>query len=191
MQIQKTAVVTGAGSGVGRAVALRLLADGWNVALFGRRREALEATISLAPADSPTAKAFPCDVGKSTEVRAAAALVLQQFGTVHALVNAAGTNVPKRSLEVLSADDFDAVIDVNLAGAFYCVREFLPAMRKQGEGSIVNVVSDAGLLANAKAGAAYVASKFGMAGLTQSINAEERGNGVRACAVFPGDINTP
>jgi NAD(P)-dependent dehydrogenase (short-subunit alcohol dehydrogenase family) len=59
--------------------------------------------------------------------------------------------VPKRSLEVLSAEDFDAVIDVNLAGAFYCLREFLPAMRKQGDGTIVNVISDAGLLANAKA----------------------------------------
>jgi NAD(P)-dependent dehydrogenase (short-subunit alcohol dehydrogenase family) len=191
MQIQKTAVVTGAGSGVGRAVALRLLADGWNVALLGRRRDALRETISLAPNASASAKAFPCDVGKFADVRQAAALVLQQFGTVHALVNAAGTNVPRRSLEALSAEDFDAVVGVNLAGAFYCVREFLPAMRKQGEGTVVNVVSDAGLIANAKAGPAYVASKFGMAGLTQSINAEERGNGVRACGVFPGDINTP
>jgi NAD(P)-dependent dehydrogenase (short-subunit alcohol dehydrogenase family) len=191
MQIQKTAVVTGAGSGVGRAVALRLLADGWNVALFGRRRDALEETISLAPDSAAVAKAFPCDIGRSADVKAAAALVLQQFGTVHALVNAAGTNVPKRSLEVLSAADFDAVVDVNLAGAFYCVREFLPSMRKQAEGTVVNVVSDAGLIANAKAGPAYVASKFGMAGLTQSINAEERANGIRACGVFPGDINTP
>jgi NADP-dependent 3-hydroxy acid dehydrogenase YdfG len=64
-------------------------------------------------------------------------------------------------------------------------------MRKHGGGTIVNIVSDAGLLANAKAGAAYVAGKFGVAGLTQSINAEERGNGIRACAIFPGDINTP
>jgi NAD(P)-dependent dehydrogenase (short-subunit alcohol dehydrogenase family) len=64
-------------------------------------------------------------------------------------------------------------------------------MRRQGEGTIVNVVSDAGLIANAKAGAAYVASKFGVTGLTQSINAEERERGVRACAIFPGDIDTP
>ncbi len=190
MQIKKTAVVTGAGSGVGRAVALRLLADGWNVALFGRRREMLDETISLAE-DGSFAKAFPVDIGRSADVAHAAAMVLQQFGTVHALVNAAGTNVPKRSLEVLTTDDFDAVVDVNLGGAFYCVRAFLPAMRKQGEGTVVNVISDAGLLANAKAGPAYVASKFGMAGLTQSINAEERHNGIRACGVFPGDINTP
>lgn len=192
MQIKKTAVVTGAGSGVGRAVALRLLNDGWNVALFGRRRDALEETIALVASEqASSAQAIPCDIGNAADVRKAASLVLQHFGTVHALVNSAGTNIPKRSLEVLSAEDFNAVIDVNLAGAFYCVREFLPAMRKQGEGTIVNVISDAGLLANAKAGPAYVASKFGLAGLTQSINAEERQNGIRACGVFPGDINTP
>jgi NAD(P)-dependent dehydrogenase (short-subunit alcohol dehydrogenase family) len=191
MQIQKTAVVTGAGSGVGRAVAHRLLADGWNVALLGRRKDALEETIALAGETDGTAKAFPCDVGSAAEVHQVAALVLQMYGSVHALINSAGTNVPKRSLEVLSTDDFDSVVDINLAGPFYCVREFLPVMRKQGEGTVVNVVSDAGLIANAKAGAAYVASKFGLAGLTQSINAEERGNGIRACAVCPGDINTP
>ena len=172
-------------------MAMRLLSDGWNVALFGRRRDALQETISLAPQQAPAAQAFPCDIGKAAEVRDAAARVLEHFGTVHALINSAGTNVPRRALEVLSAEDFDAVIDVNLAGAFYCIREFLPAMRKQGEGTVVNVISDAGLLANAKAGPAYVASKFGLAGLTQSINAEERQNGIRACGVFPGDINTP
>src|SRR4030095_8808653 len=151
-----------------------------------------EETIALAASEHPaSAQAYPCDIGNAADVRKAAALVLQHFGTVHALVNSAGTNVPRRSLEVLSAEDFNAVIDVNLAGAFYCVREFLPAMRRQGEGTIVNVISDAGLLANAKAGPAYVASKFGLAGLTQSINAEERVHGIRACAIFPGDLETP
>ena len=78
-----------------------------------------------------------------------------------------------------------------LNGTFHAVHAVLPVMRRQGEGTIVNVVSDAGLIANAKAGAAYAASKFGVTGLTQSINAEERGNGIRATAVFPGDIDTP
>jgi NAD(P)-dependent dehydrogenase (short-subunit alcohol dehydrogenase family) len=110
---------------------------------------------------------------------------------VGALVHAAGTNIPKRSWETLTIEDYRQVIDTNLNGAFYCVRSLLPAMRKKGGGTIVFIVSDAGIIANAKAGAAYVASKFAERGLAQSINAEERGNGIRACAISPGDINTP
>ena len=75
--------------------------------------------------------------------------------------------------------------------AYYCVQAFLPQMRARRSGTIINIVSDAGKQANAKAGPAYVMSKFGLAGLNQSINAEERGHGIRACAIFPGDIDTP
>jgi NAD(P)-dependent dehydrogenase (short-subunit alcohol dehydrogenase family) len=92
---------------------------------------------------------------------------------------------------VLSVQDFHRVIDANLNGTFHCVRAVLPGMRRAGGGTIVVIVSDAGMSASAKAGAAYVASKFGQRGLVQSINAEERGHGVRATAIFPGDINTP
>jgi NAD(P)-dependent dehydrogenase (short-subunit alcohol dehydrogenase family) len=83
------------------------------------------------------------------------------------------------------------MIDTNLHGAYYCVQAFLPQMRQRRTGTIVNIVSDAGKTASPKSGPAYSMSKFGLAGLTQSINAEERGNGVRACAIFPGDIDTP
>src|SRR5882724_3525991 len=82
-------------------------------------------------------------------------------------------------------------MDKNLHGAYNCVQGFLAAMRAQKSRTIVNVVSDAAKQASAKAGPAYVMSKFGMAGLTQAINAEERANGIRACAIFPGDIDTP
>jgi NAD(P)-dependent dehydrogenase (short-subunit alcohol dehydrogenase family) len=106
-------------------------------------------------------------------------------------VNCAGINVAKRSLAELSSDDYRHIVDVNLNGAFYCVHEFLPSMRAAGDGTIVNVISDAGLSANRVSGAAYIAAKFGLTGLTATINAEERRNGIRACAVFPGEINTP
>ena len=86
--------------------------------------------------------------------------------------------------------DYHAMMDANLNGAYYCVQAFLPQMRIRGSGTIVNIVSDAGKQASPKAGPAYVMSKFGLAGLTQSINAEERGRGIRACAIFPGDIDT-
>ena len=189
---QRAAIVTGAGSGVGRVVAQRLAAAGWQVALVARRVEALQETVRLADEPArPRMHAFPCDVADAGAVAAVAAEVVKRFGGVHALVNSAGTNIPRRNLDVLSVEDFHALIDVNLNGTFHAVHAVLPVMRRQGEGTIVNVVSDAGLIANAKAGPAYVASKFGVTGLTQSINAEERHNGVRACAIFPGDIDTP
>jgi len=83
------------------------------------------------------------------------------------------------------------VIDINLNGAFYCARAFLPTMRRKGAGNIVFIISDAGIIASAKSGAAYAASKFAERGLAQSINAEERGNGIRCCSLCPGDIDTP
>ena len=107
------------------------------------------------------------------------------------LVNAAGTNAPKRALEVLSLGDYHDMMNANLNGAYFCTQAFLPGMRARGSGTIVNVISDAGKAASPKAGPAYVMSKFGLAGLTQSINAEERGRGVRAIGLFPGDIDTP
>jgi NADP-dependent 3-hydroxy acid dehydrogenase YdfG len=170
-------------------VALRLAARGWQVAVVGRRAEQLRETAQLAGQGG--VHPYPFDVADPRAAPAVVAALVGKFGGVQALVNSAGTNLPRRGLEVLSVEDFRALVDVNLNGTFYFVHAVLPVMRKQGAGTIVNVVSDAGLIANAKAGAAYVASKFGVTGLTQSINAEERHNGVRACAVFPGDIDTP
>ncbi len=185
--MNKTAVITGAGSGVGAATARALAKQGWRIALVGRRREVLEAVA----ANLSGALVCPCDIGDPDAVAAMGARVLAEFGTVEVLVNAAGTNAPQRALEVLSLADYRAMMDTNLNGAYYCVQAFLSQMRARGSGTIVNIVSDAGKAASPKAGPGYVMSKFGMAGLTQAINAEERGHGVRACAIFPGDIDTP
>jgi NAD(P)-dependent dehydrogenase (short-subunit alcohol dehydrogenase family) len=187
-----TAVVTGAGSGVGRAVALKFAAAGWNVALVGRRQAALDDTAALAdPAAQARIAAMVCDVSVASDVEAMAAAVLQRFGEVDVLVNAAGINVPQRSFATLSLEDWHAVLATNLHGAYYCVRAFLPGMRQRRTGTIVNINSDVGKIARDLAGPAYVSSKFGLSGLTQQINAEERRNGVRACSICPRDINTP
>jgi NAD(P)-dependent dehydrogenase (short-subunit alcohol dehydrogenase family) len=180
--MDKVAIVTGAGSGVGKAVAQSLKSTGWRVALLGRRENMLDASLGLPIA---------CDVADPGQVDAMIARVSKELGPVSLLVNSAGTNIPKRSLEELAVEDFQKLVEVNLTGAFLCVRAVLPIMRKQGAGTIVNIISDAGVTANAKAGPAYVASKFGLRGLTQSINFEQRQNGIRACAIHPGDINTP
>ena len=187
--MNRNAVVTGAGSGVGRAIAISLVREGWNVVVLGRRLETLEETKQLA--GDKNIHAIPCNIGTAKEVQTMADEVIKRFGTVELLVNSAGTNAPKRSLEVLSLADYDEMIGTNLNGPFYCVQAFLPGMRQQRKGTIINIVSDAAKQASAKAGPAYVMSKFGLAGLTQSINAEEKGNGIRACSIFPGDIDTP
>lgn len=187
----KIAVVTGAGSGVGQAVTLRLAKEGWQVALLGRRPDALQQTITLAGDSSSQLLAVPCDVGSAEQVARAAKTIEEQLGGAQVLVAAAGINIPKRSWDVLGEADFRSVIDANLTGVFNCVHAVLPGMRKAGSGTIVAIVSDAGLQASPKAGAAYVASKFGLRGLCQSINAEERAHGIRCTGIFPGDINTP
>jgi NAD(P)-dependent dehydrogenase (short-subunit alcohol dehydrogenase family) len=188
--MHKTAVITGAGSGVGRAAALRLAQQGWRVALVGRRAAALEETARLSGAPDRCV-CCPCDIGDASAVAAMGQQVVQALGDVEVLVNAAGINTPRRALDVLSLDDYHAMMNVNLHGAYYCVQAFLPGMRARQSGTIVSIVSEAGRQASPKAGPAYVMSKFGLAGLTQSINAEERAHGIRACAIFPGDIDTP
>lgn len=186
------ALVTGAGSGVGRATALRFVAEGWRVALLGRREEPLRETMRFAPA-ATRRRLFPlvCDLGDSKGIRRAADAVVRRFRRIDALVNAAGHNIPRRSLAELSSSDYVAVMDANLNGVLTLVQAVLPAMRSAGAGTIVNIGSEAGRQASPKAGAAYVLSKFGLTGLTQTINAEERPHGIRACCVFPGDIDTP
>lgn len=187
----KTAVVTGAGSGVGQATALGLVKLGWRVAILGRRKETLEETVRLAGDGGKQILVLPCDIGDGAAVAKMGERVLAEFGGLEVLVNAAGTNAARRALEVLSVTDYRAILDANLDGAYFCVQAFLPGMRAAKHGTIINVISDAVKGASAKAGPAYSISKYGMLGLTQSINAEERGNGVRACAILPGDIDTP
>jgi NAD(P)-dependent dehydrogenase (short-subunit alcohol dehydrogenase family) len=187
----KTAVVTGASSGLGQAIAIKLAQRGFNVAAVARRPDALQQTIDLAkPADSRITP-IECDVSDPAAVEKMAATVLEKFGNIHALVNSAGTNTPDRSFATLSLATFRHVIDVNETGTFLCIQAFLPTMRKQQSGTIVNIASDSAIQPSMKAGAAYVASKFAIRGLTMSLNAEERVNGIRACAIYPGDIDTP
>src|SRR5258707_535958 len=186
-----TAVVTGAGSGVGRAIGLLLASKKWRVALIGRREEALKETMSLAGENASHLLAYPCDISNPERVDAMGKAVRKAFGEIEVLVNAAGTNTPARSLRELAFDKYRELVETNLTGAYLCLQAFLPSMRQRRSGTIINIVSDSAKQASAKAGPAYVVSKFGLLGLNQSINAEERANGIRACAILPGDIDTP
>lgn len=184
----KHAVVTGGGSGVGRAVAVRLASEGWRVAVIGRRAAPLHETAALAKG----AEVFvaPCDVADASAVAAVRDRILAAWGSVEAVVAAAGTNVARRALAEVSVEDFAHIVGVNLMGFFNVAHAFLPSMLAHGAGTIVPIISDAGLIANAKGGGSYAASKFGANGLSEAINAELRGEGIRCCAIFPGDIDT-
>src|SRR5215204_2029379 len=150
------AVVTGAGSGVGRAIALRFAREGWSVALVGRSESSLAETMALAGSGALGRLAtFACDVSRPGEVEAMGEAVLARFNQVEVLVNSAGINVPARSFAALSIDDWHAVINTNLHGAYYSVRAFLPGMRERGSGTIININSDVGKVARDLAGPAY------------------------------------
>ena len=184
----KTAVVTGAGSGVGREISRQLLSRGWRVALLGLREDWLKDTAAPAP---DRAAVHVCDVGDPDAVASAGKAILDRFGHVDAVINAAGTNAPDRRLDQMTGEKWRKILNVNLDGPYYVVQQFLPAMRERGRGTVVNIVSLAGLQASELSGVAYSASKFGLAALTESINAEENARGIRATSIFPGDINTP
>lgn len=185
------AVVTGAGSGIGRAVVLRFAAAGWSAALIGRRLQALEETVALAGAARSRLAVFPADITDEAAMQGFGSKVLARFGRIDVLVNAAGTNTLRRSLAEFSSGTYNEVLATNLHGAVRCTLAFLPAMRRQHSGTIVNINSEAGRAASARAGAAYTISKFGLSGFTQTLNAEERVHGIRACSIFPGDVDTP
>ena len=192
MRLQgKTAVVTGAGSGIGEAIARTFAAEGARVVTVGRSAEKLEA--SRAASGEAAERLIPCaaDISDREAVKRLFDFAHGELGRLDILVNNAGGNVPRRGLDVLTPEDFEFMVNVNLNGAFYCVHEALPVMREQRDGLIINVSSIAGVRASVVAGAGYVASKHGMAGLSMSIGLEEGRHGIRSCNICPGEVNTP
>ncbi len=184
-----TAIVTGAGSGIGRGVSLALAKKGYRVALVGRDRAKLEATASLM--DGGDAMVLPCDVADATAVDAMAQSAIEGLGQIDVLVCNAGTNVRDRALSKLSRADWDTMIATNLTGAFNLVHAVLPAMRERKSGLVIQVCSVSGKRASVLGGAGYSASKFGQAALGICLGREEGINGIRSTVIYPGEVNTP
>jgi 2-hydroxycyclohexanecarboxyl-CoA dehydrogenase len=172
----RTAVVTGGASGIGQAVAARLLKDGLVV-----------ATIDLNPSDDESA--FTADVTDRAQVDAALAAIRERLGPVTVLVNAAGLDSFKRFTDI-TFDDWRRVIDVNLNGTFHCVQAVLPDMIEAGWGRIVNI-SSSSTHSGQPYMAAYVAAKSAVNGLTKSLALEFGPKGITVNAVPPGFIDTP
>lgn len=187
----QVAWVTGAGSGIGQAAAVALARAGVRLALTGRGREALEQTAKLVREVSGEALVAPADMSVSDDVRRAWDAVHSAYGRCDILVNSAGLNVPKRSWGEITPADIDAVIGVDLNGPFYASRAVLPTMRAQRDGLIIQVSSWAGRHVSKLTGPAYSAAKHGLVALSESLNQEECGRGIRSCCICPGEVATP
>lgn len=184
----RVAWITGAGTGIGEAGAAALADSGMTVVLSGRRRDKLDIVAQRIGANAEVAV---LDVADKAAVATVAEDILGRHGRVDVLVNSAGINIRGRHWHELSTDDWDQVIRVDLDGAFYCARAVLPAMRKQGDGLIINVSSWAGNHVSMITGPAYTAAKHAMNAMNETINMEAGIDGVRACAVCPGEVATP
>lgn len=189
MNGRKTAIVTGASRGIGRAVALRLARDGYNVVLNYRASEAeAEALCAEIGALGVDARAFQADVSNFDESAALVKAAIDAFGAVDVLVNNAGIT-RDRLIPMMSETDFNDVIRVNLNGCFNMTRHVYRPMMKQKSGVIINVSSVVGIHGNGGQ-ANYAASKAGIIGLTLSTARELGGRGIRVNAVAPGYIQT-
>ena len=183
------AVVTGAGQGIGKAIALRLAARGHDVALLGRSIEALQEVASTIRKSGRRAFAMHCDVSSASEVEHARDAVLAEFGAPHVVVNNAGVS-HRADVVSMSESDWDEVIDVNLKGAFLITRAFLPSMISRKNGRFIAISSISATLGTPRM-TAYCASKWGLVGFTKALAEELRGTGLQALAVLPGSVDTP
>jgi NADP-dependent 3-hydroxy acid dehydrogenase YdfG len=187
----KIAWVTGAGTGIGMAAALSLSESGATVILSGRRTEKLEDVASEIRNRGGSSSVVPLDVTNVEMVESCSRKILEDFKTIDILVNSAGMNVPERYWINQSKEGWQKVIRANLDGIFNTVHSVMPTMRAQSDGLIINVSSWAGVYHTKLTGAAYNASKSGVIALTETINMEEGVNGIRACAICPGEVATP
>ncbi len=183
-------VITGGGSGIGRATALAFVQEGSRVVILGRNLVKLREVQEAAPVPQAVA-CYSCDVGNRAEVDAVFREIVQELGVPDILINNAGINVPNRDLQSLTPADWDRMMQINATGAFNCIHAVLPSMRAQKKGLIINIVSISGKRVTRLAGAAYCASKFAMAALGLAVALEEKEHGIRVTNIYPGEVNTP
>ena len=184
----KVAIVTGGGSGIGRAIALAFGREGAKVAVLGRRLGPLEQVVTNLQQSGVDALAVPCDVANSGESLLAVQQVQQRLGTPNVLVNNAGI-LSASTAESISEDEWDRVMQTNLKGPFLMSRAVLPCMRLTGGGSIVNIGSVLGLVAM-KQRAAYCASKGGVTMLTKAMAIDHAHENIRVNCICPSIVET-
>jgi len=180
--------ITGAGRGIGRAIAVAFAGEGYDVALLARSADQLRATAAECQAKGVRALVLPADMTEVPGVREAVARAFQEFGRLDVLVNNAGyfKVVPVADMDLA---DWERTLAVNLTGAFVCAQAVLPHMLARGSGTIINIASLAGKKWYRHQGA-YCASKFGLLGFSKVLAAELRDQGIRVTAICPGGVDT-
>ncbi len=188
----KMAVVTGAGSGIGRATAIALLGDGYSVALVGRRREPLDETAAMAESAAARVLVVPGDVGNVKDVRVIFEEAQQTFGRLDLLFNNAGINVPPVPIEELTVEQWQSVVDVNLTGAFLCTQAAFRLMKSQSPmgGRIINNGSISAHVPRPNS-APYTSTKHAITGLTKSIALDGRKYNIACGQIDIGNAETP
>jgi NADP-dependent 3-hydroxy acid dehydrogenase YdfG len=183
----KSAWVTGAGSGIGRAIAIAFAAEGAKVALTGRRTAPLEETAAMIGA---AAVVVPADLTDAGAIAAALSKVEAAIGGPDILVNNAGVNLPKRYLHQLTPEAIRTLVDGNLTAPFMTSVAVLPGMRARGGGHLVQIASMAGKTVSFLSGPGYTAAKHGLVALSQAINQENGIHNIRSCCICPGEVAT-
>ncbi|MFF7276512.1 glucose 1-dehydrogenase [Streptomyces griseorubiginosus] len=190
--IGRTALVTGAGSGIGRAIALAFAAEGAHVVVTGRRGEPLAQTVRLIEEAGGKALAVTADVVRDAEIEAVVAAAVDRFGALDVAVNNAGVFRGGQPLADLAEDDWREQLDTNLTGVFLALRAEIRQMRSQPSGgAIVNIASTFGAHVRHPGAAAYAATKAAVSALTRGAALDHIRDGVRINAVSPGAVATP
>lgn len=185
----QVAVVTGAGRGIGAAIARQLAGLGATAVLCGRTKSTLDETARTILDAGGKTEVIPCDVTVLHQLEYAAARVDSTFGRIDILVNNAGVGGFNDTLHTLPPEEWDRILNTNLRGVYYAIRAFAPLMIREYGGHIINISSLAGKNALPK-GAAYAASKWGLNGLTYSVAEELRSQNVRVSVICPGSVDT-
>lgn len=188
----RVAIVTGAGSGIGRAVALTLLGAGYRVALSGRRAEALQETADLSKAAAGDVLTVQCDVGDPESVKALFDSTNARFGRLDVLFNNAGSGTPPMPLEDIPVESWQAVVNANLSGAFYCTQQAFRLMKAQSPqgGRIINNGSISAHTPRPFS-APYTSTKHAITGLTKSTSLDGRAYGIACSQIDIGNAETP
>ena len=187
----KVCLVTGAGSGIGRATVLALAAEGAATVLVGRRQELLDEVAATISAAGGSAHVAPAAIDDPAQVAALVDSVRERVGPVDVLVNVAGSASKTLNARWLPDDEWDEVVRVNLTAVFILTRAVLPDMLDRGAGTVITVSSLAALRPNLLGGAAYGAAKAGVVNFMRYLHATYRNDGIRATAILPGETDTP
>jgi NAD(P)-dependent dehydrogenase (short-subunit alcohol dehydrogenase family) len=187
----KTAIVTGAGRGIGEGIALVLAREGANVVLTARKMNDIAAVAKKIESQGGKALPVTADSSKKADVQAMAAATIKQFGAIDILVNNAGIEAAPTLAVDLSEEQWDRVLGINLKGVFLCCQAVIPQMMKQGKGRIVNIASTAGIRMTFFGSLDYTVSKHGVAGLNQHLAWELADSNITVNTICPGGVLTP